>query len=68
MMKIFSTAIGNRMNDNVKARLEIVESFKNLDDAFYSYESFSMLRNKNTLLIKTCNYFLKKLKLDEAYN
>ena len=47
----------------ITRRLKIVNSFQNLNDAFQSYEIFAMNRNKTTLLLRTLDYFSKKLKI-----
>jgi hypothetical protein len=47
----------------ITRRLTIVNSFENLNDAFQSYEIFAVNRNKTTLLLRTLDYFSKKLKI-----
>jgi hypothetical protein len=59
--QVFYNATNNEFE--IRRRLTIVNSFDNLNDAFASYEIFAQNRNKTTLLLRTLDYFSKKLKI-----
>ena len=68
MRKIFQTSNDLKAIDGVNERLKVVENFKNLNDAFTSYESLATSRNQTVLLIGTLGYFMNKLNLMQPYN
>ena len=60
---VFDDAENVGKTNSIPKRLTIVNSFQNLNDAFESYEIFAVNRNKTTLLLRTLDYFSKKLKI-----
>jgi hypothetical protein len=60
---VFDDAENVGKTNSIPKRLTIVNSFENLNDAFQSYEIFAVNRNKTTLLLRTLDYFSKKLKI-----